>query len=57
MVRMQVQCAGGVNPHDAVIGSNVWLTSSVEAHTTVILEKPRLRMRSDELRPETNYQI
>jgi serine O-acetyltransferase len=46
--------------HDAVIGSNVMLTRSVEPHTTVILEKPRLRMRSDEpdeLRPEMNYQI
>lgn len=46
--------------HDAVIGSNVWLTSSVEPHTTVVLEKPKLKMRSDEpddLRPETQYQI
>lgn len=46
--------------HDAVIGSNVWLTSSVEPHTTVVLEKPKLKMRSeepDDLRPETQYQI
>ena len=46
--------------HDAVIGSNVWLTASVEPHTTVVLEKPKLKMRSDEpddLRPETQYQI
>ncbi len=46
--------------HDAVIGSNVWLTSSVDPHTTVVLEKPKLKMRSeesDELRPETQYQI
>lgn len=46
--------------HDSVIGSSVWLTSSVAPHTTVLLEKPNLRMRSetpDELRPETNYQI
>ena len=46
--------------HDAVIGSSVWLTRSVEPHTTVLLEKPALRMRDDrpdELRPEANYQI
>lgn len=46
--------------HDSVIGSNVWLTSSVEPHTTVLLEKPKLKMRNevvDELRPETQYQI
>ena len=46
--------------HDAVIGSSVWLTCSVEPHTTVLLEKPALRMRNDrpdELRPEANYQI
>jgi serine O-acetyltransferase len=41
---------------DAVIGSNVWLTRSVAANTTVALEKPRLRVRSegaDEFVPET----
>ena len=46
--------------HDSVIGSSVWLTSSVGPRTTVTLEKPKLRMRSDtpdELRPELNYQI
>jgi len=46
--------------NDAVIGSNVWLTTSVDPHTTVMLEKPKLKMRSedpDELRPETQYQI
>ncbi len=45
---------------DAVIGSNVWLTSSVDPHTTVLLEKPKLKMRSedpDELRPELQFQI
>lgn len=29
----------------AVIGSNVWLTESVPPDTTVVLEKPRLRVR------------
>jgi serine O-acetyltransferase len=45
--------------HDSVIGSNVWLTRSVGPHTTVVLEKPKLRMRAetDELKPEMNYQI
>jgi serine O-acetyltransferase len=35
--------------HDSVIGSSVWLTRSVAPHTTVVLEKPRLRMRSEPL--------
>ncbi|MBI85641.1 MAG: serine acetyltransferase [Planctomycetaceae bacterium] len=46
--------------HNSVIGSSVWLTQSVEPHTTVLLEKPGLRMRDDkpdELSPEANYQI
>jgi len=46
--------------HDSVIGSNVWLTASVNPHTTVVMEKPNLRIRSevpDELRPEASYQI
>lgn len=46
--------------HHSVIGSSVWLTRSVDPHTTVLLEKPKLRLRSevpDELKPETNYQI
>jgi serine O-acetyltransferase len=45
---------------DAVIGSSVWITRSVAANTTVLMEKPKLRMRSepvDELAPEANYQI
>jgi serine O-acetyltransferase len=33
--------------HDAVIGSSVWLTRSVTPHATVVMETPRLRMRSD----------
>jgi len=32
--------------HDSVIGSSVWLTSSVDPSTTVIMEKPKLRMRN-----------
>ena len=31
---------------DSVIGSSVWLTYSVEPQTTVILEKPKLRLRN-----------
>ncbi|MFO0904847.1 MAG: serine acetyltransferase [Pirellulales bacterium] len=45
---------------DSVIGSSVWLTHSVDPHTTVVMEKPKLRIRSespDELLPELNYQI
>ncbi len=34
--------------HDSVIGSSVWLTHSVHPHTTVVMEKPELRIRSEE---------
>jgi serine O-acetyltransferase len=46
--------------HHSVIGSSVWLTHSVQAKTTVLMEKPKLRIREelpDELAPELNYQI
>lgn len=46
--------------HDSVIGSSVWITSTVAPHTTVVLEKPNLRVRaglSDDMKPELNYQI
>ncbi len=33
--------------HDAVVGSSVWLTQSIAPNTTVVLEKPKLKMRSD----------
>src|SRR3989440_11976822 len=35
--------------HDSVVGSSVWLTKSVEPHTTVVLEAPRLRMKNEGL--------
>jgi serine O-acetyltransferase len=34
--------------HDAIIGSSVWLTRSVDPYTTVLIEKPSLRMRADQ---------
>jgi serine O-acetyltransferase len=45
--------------HHSVIGSSVWLTRSLEPRTTVVLEKPKLKIRAehDELRPEANFQI
>ena len=45
--------------HHSVIGSSVWLTRSLEPHTTVVLEKPKLKIRADiaELSPEVNFQI
>jgi len=45
--------------HHCVIGSNVWLTRSVDPHTTVVLEKPRLRIRAefDDLAADFNFQI
>jgi serine O-acetyltransferase len=51
---------GTVIGHDSVIGSNVWLTRSVPPRTTVLLEKPNLRMRGEhveELTPQLNYEI
>jgi serine O-acetyltransferase len=46
--------------HDSVIGSSVWLTRSVEPHSTVVLEKPKLRIRAeplDQIHQELDYQI
>jgi serine O-acetyltransferase len=45
--------------HDSVIGSSVWLTRSVEPHSTVVLEKPKLRIRAEQLEDmsELNYVI
>lgn len=46
--------------HDSVIGSSVWLTKSVEPNTTVVLEAPRLRVKSEglgELDASANYVI
>ncbi len=48
--------------HDSVIGSSVWITKSVSPNTTVVLEKPQLRVRggaNDEtmLDPQLNFQI
>lgn len=45
--------------HNSVIGSSVWVTSSVAPHSTVVLEKPKLRIRNttEELLAELNYQI
>lgn len=44
--------------HDCVIGSNVWITQSVAPNTTVLLEKPKLRMRAETTEFDVpNYQI
>ena len=43
--------------HSSVIGSNVWLTRSVDPHTTVVLERPKLRMRGEVQATEGDYQI
>ncbi len=32
--------------HDSVIGSNVWITTSVDPHTVVSLERPKLQIRT-----------
>ncbi len=46
--------------HDSVVGSSVWLTRSVAPHTTVVLEKPKLRIREEglaEMQEQLNYEI
>jgi serine O-acetyltransferase len=43
--------------HDSVIGSSVWLTHSVAPHSTVVLEKPRLRVREKGSLAQPNYEI
>ena len=45
--------------HHSVVGSSVWLTKSVEPHSTVVLEKPKLRIRAenDEMLAVIDYQI
>ena len=45
--------------HHSVIGSSVWLTRSLQPHTTVVLEKPKLKIRADiqEMHPDANFQI
>ncbi|TWU24167.1 Serine acetyltransferase [Novipirellula galeiformis] len=45
---------------DSVIGSSVWITKSVGPQTTVVLEKPQLKVRNgknDSLADEMNFQI
>ncbi|HTM52750.1 MAG TPA: serine acetyltransferase [Pirellulales bacterium] len=45
--------------HHSVIGSSVWITRSIEPHTTVVLEKPRLKIRADieDMQSDLNFQI
>jgi serine O-acetyltransferase len=43
--------------HHAVIGSNVWLTHGVEPYTSVLLEKPSLRIKSPQDREGLIYHI
>ncbi|MEM7453091.1 MAG: serine O-acetyltransferase EpsC [Planctomycetota bacterium] len=46
--------------HDSVIGSSVWLTYSVDPMTTVVMERPKLKLRSDvvtEFDPPLDFQI
>jgi serine O-acetyltransferase len=42
---------------DSVIGSNVWLTRSVDPGTTVVLERPKLRIRGELPEPSADWQI
>lgn len=46
--------------HHSVIGSSAWVMNTVAPYTTVMMEKPKLRTKTelpDELKPELNYQI
>jgi serine O-acetyltransferase len=56
--RATILCGDTVIGHDSVIGSSVWLTSSVEPYATVMMEKPRLRIRAgNEMETWVDYQI
>jgi serine O-acetyltransferase len=62
VIYSNVSILGGhtVIGHDSVIGANVQLTQSVEPYTTVVVEKPKLRMRGQQKEPseaEKAYQI
>ena len=43
--------------HHSVIGSNVWLTQSVEPYTSVTMEKPSLRFRGSTKETDAMYHI
>ena len=46
--------------HHSVVGSSVWLTESIAHHTTIVMERPRLRLRSQQPTPfdvSNDYQI
>lgn len=43
--------------HHSVIGSNVWLTHSVQPYTVVTMEKPSLRFRNPGSEQASNYYI
>lgn len=46
--------------HDSVIGSSVWITRSVSPYTTVLLEKPQLKVRGASepaMEHDLNFQI
>ncbi|MCE2792286.1 MAG: serine O-acetyltransferase [Planctomycetota bacterium] len=46
--------------HHSVVGSSVWLTESIAPYTTIVMEKPRLRLRSQQPTPfdlVNDYQI
>lgn len=46
--------------HHSVVGSSVWLTESIAPQTTIVMEKPRLRFRSQQPTPfdvTSDYQI
>lgn len=46
--------------HDSVIGSSVWITRSVSPYTTVMLEKPQLKVRGSSdpaIEHDLNFQI
>lgn len=43
--------------HHSVVGSNVWLTHGVEPYTSVLLEKPQLRIKGPGTVDTASYQI
>ena len=43
--------------HDSVIGASTWITRSIEPFTTVVLEKPRMRLHNEQIEAALDFMI
>lgn len=43
--------------HDSVIGASTWITRSIEPFTTVVLEKPRMRVHNEQVEAALDFMI